>query len=110
MNDDNEFDVLRRGRRLVSARNALLVAFLPLALLAALILLTSLIQLPNDVCSVLFLLLCAISLTCCLKGSFMLFARMTPFGILAGIAFMFLNGFIAIASVFGAFFQFVWWD
>lgn len=73
---------------------ALLLAFLPAAMLLSMIAL-----LGQHVSSGLLVAASLISLVCCFVSSFMLFRRQTALAIVAAVLFLLLNG--AIALFFG---------
>ena len=102
MNEENGRPEFPPSNGQESPRAALIVAFLPLALLLLVTCLMKLHFLGGKVESALLFLACAISMTCCIKGSFMLLARKTTLAVLCGIAFMLLNGFIAWHSFVAA--------
>jgi hypothetical protein len=104
MSKENEIGGGRPSSELESPLPALLVAILPLALLLVEACLKKLALLGWKLDSAILFLVCAAGITCCFKGSFMLFARKTPIAILSGIAFMILNGAIVYYAFFAAIF------
>ena len=102
--EENDRGEVHRNSRLKSPLAALLVAFLPLALLTVVECMPSLVSTRGKIRALLLLLVSAISVICCRKGSVMLFARNTTFGSLGGIAFMILNGVVALFTGYAAWF------
>jgi len=104
VNEENETGGGRPSSEWESPLPALIVAILPLALLLVEACLNKLGLLGWKLDSAVLFLVCASGITCCFKGSFMLFARRTPIAILSGIAFMILKGVIAYYAFFAAIF------